>query len=738
MTLKRALKKIYPLVAFFSSPRSYPKPFLTLVAIFIGLFASLVSFHLIVLKDLPSPSQLSTQSLPLTTHIRDRNGKLLYKIYRTQNRTLVSLKDLPLHLIQAVLAIEDKNFYNHKGFSLSGIARSLGKNLKCVAQNFLFHTNTACSIQGGSTITQQLVKTSLLSPERTVQRKLKELVLSIAVESIYSKDQILDMYLNRVPFGGAAYGIEEAAFAYFGKPAKDLNLSQSAMLAGLPASPTSYSPFGAHPELAKLRQLEVLRQMVAAKYISWEQAETASASDLTFQSPATDINAPHFVMYIKDLLAQKYGSEIVESGGLEVTTTLDLSLQEFAEKTVATEINKLSRLKVGNGAVLITKPATGEILAMVGSKNYFDLKNDGNVNVTLAKRQPGSSIKPLNYALALQSGFTAASIIDDSPITYRFAGQPSYSPVNYDGKYHGRVTLRTALASSYNIPAVKILASLGVEHLIGFGEKLGITTWDDPQRFGLSLTLGGGEIKMTELAAAYGVFANYGNKVALNPLLEVKDRYGRVLEKLSCEKTIFNPLKPDSSSPPSPHCSRNEVIDPRIAFLITDILADNQARSPTFGLNSQLYFKDKQVAVKTGTTNSLRDNWTIGYTPDFLVAVWVGNNDNSPMSYIASGITGASPIWRSLTAELLKIYPNAKFTPPDGLVKATICPLTGQLACAWCAGKTEYFIFGTQPKTACVESVIQNITQPNENMRRINFRNPEHDTLLDGAWTIRP
>jgi len=634
----------------------------------IGLISSAVTFYLYVLKDLPSPKNINT-NLALTTHIRDRNGIELYKIYQNQNRTLVKLADLPEYVTQAIISIEDKNFYSHQGFSPTGTFRALWRIL------------TNQRLEGGSTITQQLVKTSLLSPERTLRRKVRELILSTAIESLYSKDQILEMYLNRVSFGGSSYGIEEAAQTYFGKPAANLSLPESALLAGLPASPTTYSPFGLHPEKSLARQKEVLRRMYEDGYITWDQAEVAGNQDLQLKPPTQDILAPHFVMYVKNLLENKYGPEIVERGGLDVTTSLDLTVQNAAQKIVTDETAKIKYLHIGNGAALVTVPATGEILAMVGSRDYFDLGADGNVNVTLASRQPGSSIKPVNYAVAFSRNFTPASVIDDSPITYRFPGQPPYSPVNYDHRYHGRVTLRTALACSYNVPAVKLLAANGVDSMVAMGQNLGLTTWSDPSRFGLSLTLGGGEVMMTDMAVVFGTFANYGLKVPLNPLLSVRDSKGRILE--------------------TAHPLPSRVLDPQVAFLITDILADNNARAPMFGLHSSLNLPPHQVAVKTGTTNDLRDNWTIGYTKDYLTAVWVGNNDNSPMSYVASGITGASPIWNKIMSTLLKDQPPHTFSPPENLTKIAICPRTSQLACDACKGVSEYFLPGTEPKSAC-------------------------------------
>lgn len=661
---------------------------------FFGLLLSMVSFYVYVLKDLPSPRNLSNQSLPSTTHIRDRNGVELFKIYGSQNRTPIKLSNLPKYVPQAFISIEDKNFYSHSGYSPDGLLRALKNNLNCVL------SSTQCTFQGGSTITQQLVKTSLLSSERTLQRKIRELILSVAIESIYSKDQILEMYLNRVGFGGAAYGIEEASQVYFGKSAQELTLGESALLAGLPASPTTYSPFGLYPEKSLERQRQVLRRLAEDGHISWEEASAISSQKIILSSPNISIQAPHFVMYVKNLLAETYGHDLVELGGLDVITSLDLNLQKEVEKIIASEISKIKYLNINNGAALVTKPKTGEILAMVGSKNYFDISNDGNVNVTLAQRQPGSSIKPLNYALALSNGFTAASTIEDAPITYKFAGSDPYTPINYDRKFHGKVTLRQALANSYNIPAVKILASNGVKQFIDFAQKMGISTWTEPDRFGLSLTLGGGEVKMTDMAVAYGVFANQGYKVDLHPIIKVTDSHGRILEELKTD------------NPPS--LNPNLVLNPQIAFIITDILSDNHARAPTFGYNSKLNIPPHKIAVKTGTTNNLRDNWTIGYTSNYLTAVWVGNNNNTPMSYVASGVTGASPIWNEIMKNLLAKAQPHLFTPPENMKKIQICNRF------W-----EYFIDNRAPIINCPDDPASSPTpSPNPLPPAINIQPP--------------
>ncbi|NMC36687.1 PBP1A family penicillin-binding protein [Candidatus Beckwithbacteria bacterium] len=649
------------------------------------------SFYYFILKDLPNPDELLTRKKVLTTKIYARDGSLLYKIYRSQNRSLIKMDELPNYLINATIAAEDKEFWQHPGFSVTGIARALQQNL----------TNDQYT-QGGSTITQQLVKNALLSSEQTYTRKVKELVLAIEVELMFDKKQILQMYFNEIPYGGVTYGVEEAAQTYFGKSARNLNLAEAAMLAGLPTAPTRYSPFGANPEYAIYRQRQVLNQMVEQNYISQAQADQAKQTPITLKPLTEKIIAPHFVMYVKDLLVQQYGTRMVEEGGLEVITSLDPKIQKSAEEAVAQEVNELIPMRVSNGAALVTNPKTGEVLAMVGSKDYFDTVNDGNVNVTTRLRQPGSSIKPLTYALALQNGFTPVSLIEDTPVSFP-DGDHAYTPVNYDGQFHGNVTLRTALGSSFNVPAVKVLNKLGVQNLISFGEKMGITTWTDRNRFGLSLTLGGGEVRMTDLAVMYGVFANGGYKVPLNPILEVKNIEGKTL--LDSEESIEGlPFLPSVSAAEPLSNQAEPVLSPMIAYQISDILSDNNARIPAFGPNSLLNIPDQQVAVKTGTTNDKRDNWAIGYTPDHVVAVWVGNNDNSPMSAVASGVTGATPIWNHIMINILKDYNyQVAFKKPSEMVAVQVCKDYGVTTCLQgCQNiKTEYFLPGNIPQIPC-------------------------------------
>lgn len=656
-----------------------------------------------IFLDLPSVSELKSKEQIVTTKIYDRHGTLLFRIYKDENRTVVPLSKISRSMINATIAIEDQDFYDHHGFSIKGIIRALIANIKGESIR-----------QGGSTITQQLVKNRLLTPERTIRRKLRELLLSILVDGFYTKDEILEMYFNQVAYGGSIYGVEEAAWRYFNKPAANLSLSESSLLAGLPKAPSVYSPFGSNPETSYARQAEVLRRMVEDKYITQAESSKARVKELVFRQDVIDIKAPHFVMYVKKLLAEKFGEDMLTQGGLEVRTTLDFELQEKAQEIVSAEIDKIRRLKISNGAALMTNPKTGEILAMVGSADYFNFKDDGQVNVTVRPRQPGSSIKPLTYALALERGQSPSTVINDSPITYHTVGSKPYSPKNYDGKYHGKVTLRESLASSYNIPAVKTLAGIGVNTLIDKAEALGIDTWKDRKRFGLSLTLGGGEVTMTDMAELYSSFATQGYSVDLNPFLEIKNYKGEVFYRNDCALD-------------DKECLGDLDLDPTAGYLISDILSDNRARTPAFGPRSFLHIPGQQVAVKTGTTNSLRDNWTIGYTSDRLAAVWVGNNNNTSMSYVASGVTGASPIWNELMRLVLDDEDPHKFATPSGIVRTKICVKTGTLPCRGCPlVREESFVAGMEPKKACNPAVFR--PRPTNNPDQ----DPNRDSLLDG------
>lgn len=655
---------MYKLTKVYAKTRK--KRYFSLVIILLLVFLGTLSYFFI-LKDLPSPTRLSNPTNnPQSSQIYDRSGKPLYTIYASKNRTPIPLNEIPKNVQNATIAIEDKDFYKHGAIDVRGITRAFIANL------------TGKPIQGGSTLTQQLIKSSLLSPERTVQRKVKEIVLAFVTEVLYSKTQILDMYLNQIPYGGTAYGIEAASQTFFGKHAKELTLSESALLAGLPQSPTLYSPLGSHPEYGKERQELVLQRMREQGYITPEQEKKAAKEKLVYKNISNNIKAPHFVLYIKDLLIEKYGEEFVENGGLNVTTSLDLELQEFAELAVASEVAKLRFARVSNGASMVTDPSNGDILAMVGSKDYFDTSIDGNVNIALALRQPGSSIKPINYAVGILNGYGAATVFVDKQICFPNQGGKNYCPRNYDGKFHGLVTMRQSLASSLNIPAVKMLKVNTIPTMIATASAMGISTFEDPDRYGLSLTLGGGEVRMVDMATAFGVFANKGYRVDLNPFLEIKDANGKTIEKKENKSPIFG----------------KKVLPEEVTFIISDILADNQARSLAFGTNSELVIPDQTVSVKTGTTNDYRDNWTIGYTPKYLTVSWVGNNDNTPMGGVVSGVSGAAPIWHEIMAHILKDKKTSPWIKPPNSVRVSVCKNSGYLPAPGvsCETRSDYFI----------------------------------------------
>lgn len=660
--------------------RNFTKIEIIILSLFV-LFC--VSFYFSILKDLPLPTKLSSSSSPQSTLIYDRNGKLLYNIYDKKNQTFIGLSTVPKYMEQATIAIEDRNYYEHGAVDLRGIARAFVSTV--------FHKE----VQGGSTLTQQLVKNSLLTQERTIPRKIKEIILAFATELIYSKNQILEMYLNQSPYGGPAYGIEAASETYFGKHAKDLDLAESALLAGLPQSPTKYSPFGSHPEFAKARQVEVLKAMVEEKYITKEQAKKAQSETIAYKRISNDIEAPHFVLYIKDLLTQKYGEKTVEQGGLKVITSLDAQIQDAAQASVAAQINDLPKYyHVSNGSALVTDPGTGEILAMVGSKDYFDATIDGNVNITTSLRQPGSSIKPVNYATGLINKYSAATAFIDQQICFENQGGRNYCPVNYDGRWHGLVQMRYALGNSFNIPAVKMLKLNGLTSMIATASAMGITTFENPDNYGLSLTLGGGEVKMTDMATAFGVFANEGYRIDLHPILKITDKTGKVLEEYK---------------PPKSPIFGKKVLPDGVSFIISDILSDNGARAQAFGENSQLRITGQIVSVKTGTTNDYKDNWTIGYTPSFLVVTWVGNNDNTPMSGLVSGITGAAPIWNDIMSYVLSGKTREPLTRPSSVIQKTVCSDSGLFPKAQegqptCPTRLEYFIKGTEKENGKITS----------------------------------
>jgi 1A family penicillin-binding protein len=642
-----------------------------------ALIAGIILVPLLFLwysRDLPTPGTLITSQFKDATRIYDRDGELLYSVFQDENRTYVNLSEIPVELQEATISIEDRDFYKNSGFSPLAYLR--------VAKDAVLGRG----LTGGSTISQQLVKNVLLTNERSLPRKIKELILAIQVNQRYEKEEILEMYLNNIPYGGTAIGVEAASQQYFGKKVSELGLFESAFLAGLPQSPSRYAPFtGGKAYIG--RTGAVLRQMVENDYITQKEADDALSAIEKYNFSERDeaIKAPHFVMYVRSLLAEQFGESVVTTGGLQVTTSLDYEIQEKAEDIVREEVDDLKEYRVGNGAAVVMDPKTGEILAMVGSKDYFDRENDGNFNVAISNtRQPGSSMKPIMYAAAFERGYTPATLVMDARTEFPAGpGQPMYTPVNYDGLYRGPVQLRFALANSLNVPAVKMLARVGVEPVMRKAYEMGIRNWEPTDenisKVGLSLVLGGRETSLLDEVMAYSVFANKGIKQDPVAITKVTDPKG---------KTLFERKKTEGK----------RVLSEEIAFLISHILLDNSARSAAFGPNSLLNISGKTVSVKTGTTDDKRDNWTIGFTPSYVVGVWVGNNDNSPMNQaVASGVTGASPIWNKIMTEVLKEKPDEQPAKPANVIALVIDSFAGGLPHGAQATRSEYFVKGTEP-----------------------------------------
>ncbi|MEK7174729.1 MAG: PBP1A family penicillin-binding protein [Patescibacteria group bacterium] len=628
--------------------------FLFLLAV-VGLFSVLAVF-VIFARNLPNPSNLEDRTITESTKIYDRTGKIiLYDIHGEERRTVIPFNEIPQAVKDATIVSEDKDFYKHHGLDFMAILRAVWLNF------------TGNSLQGGSTITQQFVKKSILTSERTFTRKIKEAILALELERKYSKDEILNFYLNQIPYGINAYGIEAAAETYFSKKAEDLTLAEAAVLASLIRAPSYYSPYGDHKgELIK-RQHMVLDKMAEINFISRSESEKAKAQPLNFSKIRSSIQAPHFVFYVKGLLEEKYGEDYVERAGLRIITTLDWQLQNAAEEAVVAGADRNDKVGAHNAALVALDPKTGQILALVGSRDYFkdplpegcapglDCQFEGNVNVVTRLRQPGSAFKPFVYATAFKKGYTDQTILFDVPTQFdtgcNALGQPQsegvkcYSPRNFDFKFRGPVTARQALANSLNVPSVQMLYLAGVEDSINTAEDMGLTTLKDRSRFGLSLVLGGGEVKLLELASAFGIFATDGVRHQPVSILRIEDGRGNVLEEFKDEPS--------------------QVLDQEVVRLVTDILSDNNARVPIFGPRSPLFFEGRPVAAKTGTTNEFRDGWTIGYTPSLVAGVWVGNNDNSPIKQ-EPGVYVAAPIWRDFMTrafEQLNLSPES-FTPP--------------------------------------------------------------------------
>ncbi|HXF61072.1 MAG TPA: transglycosylase domain-containing protein [Caldilineaceae bacterium] len=668
--------------------------------------------YLWLLADLPPISSVERRLVRPTTQIVDRHGQVLYEVLDPQagKQINLSLDALPPACIQATLATEDSRFFLHPGVDPLAILRAAWQNYRA----------GGAVVSGGSTLTQQLARNLLMSPEeryeQSIRRKLREAYLAWRLEQHYTKEQLLALYLNQTYYGHFAFGLEAAAQVFFAKPAAQLSKAECALLAGLIQYPTGYDPLQ-DPETAKLRQATVLRLMREAGYISAEEAKQIAAEPLRYRSRLFNIRAPHFVMYVQDLVAQRIGPDRLRDGGLRIVTTLDANLQAQAETAVRYRLDLLNcrvpgvcdgsndpQRRVDNAAAVIIDAATGDLLAMVGSPDYFDVRIQGNVNAALALRQPGSAIKPLTYAAALDPGWskalglsplTPATIIPDLPTTFYVTdsagGNVPYQPLNYDRLFHGPVSVRTALASSYNIPAVKTLERIGVETLRQIAAQAGISTFTE--EYGLALTLGGGEVKLLDLTTAYGLFQN-GRRLDTRALIDIqaRDENGRW-------QSLLRP-GPDAGAVaahrPQPYGA--QVIEPATAYLITDILSDPVARAPAFGEGTVLELPFP-AAVKTGTTTDWRDNWTIGYSTERIVGVWVGNADNAPMLDV-SGIDGAGPIWHDLMLAAHTHAPPA-FPRPKEIIEVTVCAPSGLLPSPYCPRtRTERFIRGTEPQTA--------------------------------------
>ncbi len=594
----------------------------------------------VIYKNLPKQEDLFNHQVSQSTKLYDREGKVvLYEIHGEEKRTIIPFTEIPDSVKNATLAIEDQGFYNHPAFDWKAILRSVIKNIVYIRFE-----------QGGSTITQQLAKNAYLTPEKTITRKIKELFLAMRLEKQFTKDEILNLYLNQIPYGSNAYGIEAAAKTFFNKKAKDLNIAESALLASLPNAPSYYSPYGSHKDNLITRKSFILKEMKKLGFINEQELVVAEKYRFVFSPQATSIKAPHFVIAAQDYLVKKYGFDTVEKGGLNVITTLDLKLQEAAEEIVLRNVNRNTELYKGkNGAMFVEDPKTGEILAMVGSKNYFDTENEGNFNVAMqGLRQPGSSFKPFAYYTAFVKGYSPNTVLFDLPTEFDTTKikENSYKPVNFGNVYRGPMNLRSALARSINIPAVKIMYLAGIDDVIKNAQQFGISTLTDRSRYGLSLVLGGGEVRLSELVHAYTVFANDGMQSIQTMILEVKNDKGVVLETYKNEVS--------------------KIAEPQYIRMINDILSDIDARSGLLGNSLRLtVFPGHEVALKTGTTNNYVDAWAIGYTPGIVVGVWAGNNHREPLQENGGSVLAALPMWSDFMNKALEQKEPEAFMKPE-------------------------------------------------------------------------
>lgn len=619
-------------------------------------------------RQLPDPNAWQDRRVIQSTKIYDREGKnLLYEIHGEEKRTVIPFNEIPQIVKEATVVAEDAEFYKHAGINIRGILRAILADIK-----------GGMLLEGGSSITQQLIKNAYLSPERTLSRKIKELILSIALERRYSKDEILNFYLNQIPYGSNSYGIEAAAQTYFNKPAKELNLAEVVYLVAMPKAPSYYSPYGNHGEELKSRANHILSRMRELKHVSDNDYNDALKTTVNFVGQKTGIAAPHFIFFVRDYLNEKYGEDFVEKGGLKVTTTLNLDFQKIAEVVVEDGAKRNEIYNAKNASLVAIDPKTGQILAMVGSKNYWsepepegcepgkNCQFEPNVNIATRLRQPGSSFKPFVYATAINNGYTPDTVIWDIPTEFNplcswdGAAEPGvdqqtcYKPKNYDGRFRGPVTLKQALANSLNVPSVKVLYLAGINDAINTAENLGITTLKDRARYGLSLVLGAAEVKLLDMVSAFGVFGQEGIKREPTGILKIEDGNGRVLEEYK-----------DRSQ---------KVLNEQVAREINDILSDNNARAPMFGLYSPLSLGNRPAAAKTGTTQDsddetkAKDAWIIGYTPSLAAGVWTGNNDNTPIEKGGAGVAAAGPIWRDFMTQALKNAPIETFTKPEPII----------------------------------------------------------------------
>jgi 1A family penicillin-binding protein len=675
--------------------------------------------------SLPDFNSFTDRKQINSTKVYDRTGEIvLYDIGSDVRRTSIPYTEMGVHIKNAVVAIEDARFYEHSGISIRGMTRA-----------FIANLTPGGIVQGGSTITQQVIKKSLLVDDRTIIRKFKEILLAFKLEQQYGKDEILGIYLNEIPYGGNVYGIQEATQTFFAKNPIDLTIAEAAYLAAIPNAPSRYSPYGSRKDALENRKNIVLSRLLELGFITQDEFNQAKEEVVTWQPQRPQgIKAPHFVFYVKEQLEERYGVDVVESGGLKVITTLDYTLQQIGEKAVAEYTTGSKKiLEKQNGGLVAIDPKTGQILTMVGSRNYFDREIDGNFNVTTARRQPGSAFKPFIYATALKMGYTPETVLLDVPTEFSSVCNPygapypgrsasqCYSPQNYDGKFHGPMSIRSALARSMNIPAVKMLYMVGIKNAIKTAEDMGITTLVGADRYGLSLVLGGGEVRLVEMTSAYGVFAAEGVRHEHSAILKVEDKNGNTLQEWSPKTSV--------------------ILDRNIALRMSDMLSDNIARTPTFGANSPLHIPNRQVAAKSGTTNNFKDSWAIGYTPSLVAGAWIGRNDNTSLN--ASVL--ASPVWKTFMTQALVKYPTETFDKADPIPNyETLPPVVRGL---WQGGEsyiidtisgglaTEYTPKETQKEYVItdVHTILHWVQKTNPSGPRPG--NPEQDSLYNNWET---